>query len=136
MMKKTEYEMLAAGFVAGVYHQKGARLQLVAAEARYLLLAGIVGPVSVQVAPTAAPDIRVRNALDHDGDGKSGGSRPAAEIRLDITPAELAGKYKSNLIDYNTLRAQARKLFNVNESRAADIIAALELLAEADDGRH
>jgi hypothetical protein len=54
-MQKRDYTVLEAGFIAGAYRDKGARVSLTERQAEYLRLAGTVEAVAVEAAPEGAP---------------------------------------------------------------------------------
>lgn len=107
------YIVSATGWLDGTYRRKGETVEMSDDAAKWLLLSGQVMVATSQ-----------RNPLDHDGDGKAGGSKPAVAADA-LTAAGLATAAELGTIDFNTLRVAARRYLDDVPTKKADIIAAL-----------
>jgi len=123
------YEVLTEGWINGSYCRKGERVAMPADSAKWLILGGQIKEAEEAGAPAAGP----ASPLDHDGDGRPGGSKPAGELPADIGAAALADLGERNAIDFATLRAGAQRFLGADTpSRKKDIITALRALAAGD----
>ena len=123
------YEVLTEGWIDGSYSRKGERLTMPGDAAKWLLLGGQIKEIEEAGEPAAGP----ANPLDHDGDGRPGGSKPAGELPADIGAAALADLGERNAIDFATLRAGAQRFLGADTpSRKKDMIAALRALPAGD----
>lgn len=95
--------------------------------------AGSLAAVAQSVAPASSQrsdSPLTQHPLDHDGDGKAGGSLPATSVAQDISAVELADLGERNDIDFPTLRTAARRfLGNAVPAKKKDIITALRKAA-------
>lgn len=114
------YRVTQTGWIDGDYRREGDIIEKTELEAKWLVLGG-----QLELVPVAARTREARHPLDHDGDGKAGGSKPAVAVD-DLTAAGLATAGELGTIDYNTLRAAARRFLGDDvPTKKADIIAAL-----------
>lgn len=116
------YRVTETGWLDGEYRREGDIIEKTEIEAKWLVLGGQLAPA----AETAAP--AHRDPLDHDGDGKAGGSKSAVAVD-DLTAAGLATAAELGTVDYNTLRVAARRFLGDDvPAKKAEIIAALQML--------
>ena len=79
-------------------------------------------------APTASDEA---NPLDHDGDGRPGGSLPAGPA-LDVTAAELLARMKARTIAWNAAQKSAKRILGGDcPAGKAAIMEALKVAAQA-----
>lgn len=116
------YRVTETGWLDGEYRREGDVVEKSPAEAKWLVLGGQLAPATEAAAPAH------RDPLDHDGNGKAGGSKPAVAVD-DLTAAGLATAAELGTIDYNTLRVAARRFLGDDvPTKKAEIIAALQIL--------
>lgn len=119
------YRVTQTGWLDGEFRREGDSIEKTEAEAKWLVLSGQLAMLPVASAHPA------RDPLDHDGDGKAGGSKPAVNVD-DLTAAGLATAAELGTVDYNTLRLAARRFLGDDvPTKKAEIIAALHALKAA-----
>lgn len=119
------YEVLQEGWIDGDYRRKGETVPMDDAAAKWLVLGGQIAEATASSVAAAAPAAASKaSPLDHDGDGKAGGSLPAIDVG-DLNAAGLAVAADLGQIDFNTLRIAAKRFLGEVPAKKADIIAAL-----------
>ena len=118
------YTVSETGWLDGKYRRKDEIVEMSDEAAKWLRRSGQLVP-----APANATRQR-RDPLDHDGDGKPGGSKPAVDVDS-LTAAGLATAAELGTVDYNTLRVAARRFLGEDVPvKKADIIAMLHARGE------
>lgn len=117
-----DYIVTKTGWIDGVYRTANSRANYTDEAAKWLRLAGLIAP--------AAADEAAPHPLDHDGDGKPGGSQPGDNDLTSFGSAiDLAEAAETNQINFNALRSAARQfLFDDVPAKKAEIITALRRL--------
>lgn len=119
-----DYVVVTEGWIDGNYRREGELIRMSADSAKWLLLGGQIAEAEASATKTASHT----SALDHDRDGKPGGSLPASDVSH-LSPSELADIAERNDIGFNTLRTAARQHLGADmPSRKDAIIAALRAL--------
>lgn len=116
------YRVTQTGWIDGEYRREGDVVEKTEIEAKWLVLGGQLVPATETTTPAR------RDPLDHDADGKAGGSKSAVAVD-DFTAAGLATAAELGTVDYNTLRVAARRFLGDDvPGKKADIITALQIL--------
>ncbi len=124
------YTVNQDGWLDGNYRTKGEPVQMTEEQAKWLVLGDRISEAAPSSAGAPAEALpTAKHPLDHDNNGKAGGSMKAQPLLDDVGAAELAEMAERNEVDFNTLRSTARKfLGDKTPGRKELIVAALKAL--------